>query len=150
MRPILQNLTALFVLLLSQNVLALNCSNIDEVAKEAVEFSMLGAGAEGMSKACFENQTFKYFSPADGGGESEEPTSGTIVWFDPTRDSYTFIPKREGEFIQIQAVFTVKGRKLRTTYTYQPLDYLQEEAGICGLVYNDHHEILRSDCRAKR
>jgi hypothetical protein len=127
---------------------ALNCSNVDEVAKEAIEFLMLGAGDPRSNPACFEKQTFHYFKPHEVETENDEPTGSKFTSFDPARDKYTFITKRTDDVIEIRAVFTINGQKLRTTYTYQPLDYLQEEVGICGLVYNDFHKILRSDCRA--
>ena len=153
MRPILQNLVVLFVSAIvvgfSTQAYALDCSNVEDVVKEAIEFSMLGARAQGMTNACYANETYKYFAPEDGEDETDERTPITVIWFDRARDHYTYVTKREGDFVQIQAVFTVKGKKFRTKFTYQPMEYLQKEAGICGIVYNDEHEILRSDCRAK-
>ncbi len=144
-------ITSLLLLTLSLKSQAqkVDCSNIEAVAKEAIETQLSGAGYPSMGPKCIAKQAFKYFKPHEASLDSDESNLAHVIWFHPSNDKYSITRiERDGEEkLQIHAVFKIGEKRLRTTYTYEPMEYLQSEAGICGLIYNDHHEILRSDCK---
>jgi hypothetical protein len=126
------------------------CSNVDDVAKEAVAYHLTGAASTNLPLTCALKMKWKYFNPNN---EGRTPEGGEkkpdYTWFTPGKDSYQINKIRKVEDgYEIDVEFTIQGKKINSTYTYEPWDLYQKKLGVCGIVYNYNKPwIFRKDCQ---
>jgi hypothetical protein len=137
-------------LCLSFNAFAVDCGNVQKVAKEAVAYSLVGAWTPFAAHACFKNEKFEYFKPQLGEPTGEVSDAGKVILFDPKKDSYSIESvKANGSRYDIRVKFTIGGKTILTNYIYEPKPDLAKHSGICGYVVNFDHGIFRKDCVIK-
>ena len=125
-----------------------HCADDSVVAKQGVEYSLLGAWMPFADHSCFiGKKRLKYFRPELAEAEGEVTDWSAFTWFDPSRDSYKILgTKRVGALTHVNVRFTVNGKSFETTYIYEPdADYAMR-VGICGYITNPTHNIVRIDC----
>ncbi|PWU16281.1 MAG: hypothetical protein C5B49_10730 [Bdellovibrio sp.] len=151
-----KNLAVLLFILNAETVLAsdsLYCSDIAAVAAEAVAYYLTGASDSELPLRCAEQKKWKYFNPK-WETRTPEPKSNKpppeIIWFDPKKDSYKIgkIHKVSQRKHLIDVTFSIKGKSLKTTYSFTFWDVYQKARGTCGYVENENRPpIFREDCR---
>src|SRR4051812_26983277 len=96
------------------------CKDTKAVAKEAVEYAMLGAWDPFTTKSCIKEE-LKYFHPRAGKPEGEVTDLHHVTQFVRGRDTYAIkTVRQEGKEFRIDVDFNVEGRKFMTTYEYIP------------------------------
>ncbi len=127
-----------------------NCSDINAVAKEAVAYFLTGAPSTNLPLDCAKKMKWKYFDP---NREEHTPEGNSpkpdYTWFDPKKDSYEVLSttQRDNSY-DIKVVLNVGGKKINTTYIYDPNKFFQENYGVCGFIYNRNKPyVFRKDCR---
>jgi hypothetical protein len=128
-----------------------HCERIDAVAKEAVEYSLLGAWMPFADHQCFTDKKFKFFHPELALAEGEVTDWSKLTWFDSAHDSYKITGvKPDGKNFGVSVRFIIKGKPLDSTYIYQPDPQYTKTTGICGYVTNPSDTIVRIDCTDKK
>ncbi|MGE4133047.1 MAG: hypothetical protein AB7F86_15505 [Bdellovibrionales bacterium] len=126
------------------------CHDDKAVAKEAIDYALLGAFEPYANHKCFlGKKVFRFFRPdlAFPEGELIDPKQVTV--FQPGRDRYkinTVSRTKDGKEVKIEVEFRIKGKTLSTTYDYVPDEEYTGRTGICGFVTNPRHKIIRKDC----
>lgn len=125
----------------------LNCKNMDELAKEAVAYSLVGAWEPYANHKCFAKQKFKFFRPELGKAEGEVIDASKLIKFRNGRDSYAIQNMtKNGDEHLITVNFNIDKKTFSTTYRYVPDSEYTGRTGICGFVTNPTHKIIREDC----
>jgi hypothetical protein len=125
----------------------IKCKDINAIAKESVEYSLLGAWSEFTTHKCFKGDTFKFFNPSAGRPSSELIDSSQVIQFKKNRDSYKIkAVRKEDEEYRFDVEFTIDKKPLSTTFEYVPDPEYTGRTGICGFVVNPTHHIVRADC----
>lgn len=125
------------------------CEDTDQVIREAIEYHLTGAPTTELPLTCAKKRRWKYFNP-DLAERSPEPgPEPEYTWYDPRRDAYKIKKiRRSGPRYLADVEFVIRGKKILSTYIYQPWDLLQREFGVCGTVVNNTKPyIFRADCR---
>lgn len=129
------------------NAKSVDCSDIEQVAKEAVAYSLLAAWEPFATHSCFKNEKFFYFKPELAEPEGEVTDSSQFIWFDKKTDSYEI--KRivsQKDTYRIEVEFKIANKTFMTTYIYDPQPTYFKKTGVCGYVVNNQHAIFRRDC----
>jgi hypothetical protein len=140
----------LFVLaaLSVQAFAAVDCRDVNKVAKEAVAYSLVGAYTPFTSHGCFKHEKFRYFRPEKGYPTGEVIDARGMLWFDKSKDSYKIesVKLNKDKKYDIAVQFLIGGRQIHTTYLYDPDPEYAAKTGECGFVVNYEHGIFRKDC----
>jgi len=124
-----------------------HCYEINDLAKEAVAYSLLGAWMPFADHACFKGRHFKYFKPEVAHREGEVTNWDNFIWFDQAHDKYSIVSVRpDGAKYLIKVRLTMKGKARDTTFIYEPSPDYTKRTGICGFVTNPTDQIVRKDC----
>jgi hypothetical protein len=128
---------------------AVDCRDVNKVAKEAIDYALVGAWEPFTTHACFKNEKFRYFQPQLGSPTGEVTDAKKLIWFDKKTDHYKIESvKKTGRDYEIAVNFTIHNRSLHTKYLYRPQPGYAKKNGACGFVVNYDHGIYRRDCVA--
>jgi hypothetical protein len=134
----------------SEARVAVRCGDTDAIAKEVVEYSLLGSRLPFADHTCFKPKHYKYFHPEVDEAEGEITNWDRLIWFRTGKDKYKILSvKPDGSNYDIKVQFTLKGKPLETTYIYIPDPKYAKKYGICGFIKNPQH-ITRTDCADKK
>lgn len=144
----------IFLLVIGSSVSAkvVDCSDPQEIAKEAVAYHLTGAATGDLPLTCVLKKEWKFFNPTI--LRKPDPMKDypkDWIWFETGRDSYVIESikqvKKPKEVYQIRVALTVNKKKYKQLFVYQPWDLFKNFGG-CGIVYSDDKpEIYRADCR---
>jgi hypothetical protein len=123
------------------------CKNVNDIAKEAVAYSLVGAWEPYANHKCFAKEKFHFFHPELGEPEGEIIDPSKLIQFKKGRDQYSIEGvKKDGQEYLIAVKFTIDKKAIATNYRYTPDPAYMGRTGICGFVTNSEHKIVRSDC----